>query len=133
MNDREDNKTAPPRVYTTTEVGSGTRLQDASTLIFHVTCTNYDFSYNVLITATETSDFGVTTSGDGVATGTIAPRPLTVVANTISDSEQVPARYPPWGGDYFCPSSALGEFMFNSGTVNNGTARQRERELEFYT
>ena len=124
MNDREDDKTTPPRVYTTTEVGSSPPLP-GSTLILHVTCGNtntYDFTYNVFMSTTETSDFGVTTQEDGVGAGSIGTRLLKVVANTISDSEDVPAQYPPSGSDWFTPSSFLGEEMFDTGTVNNTTA-----------
>jgi hypothetical protein len=119
LNDREDDKTGP-RVFTTTEVGSGLPV-NVSYISLHVTCNSYDFSYSVLISTTETSDFGVTTSDDGVAAGAIVTRPLTVDAGTISDSEQLPAQYPPGNGDYFTPDSNLGKAMFSTGVVSNTT------------
>jgi hypothetical protein len=120
LNDREDDKTGPT-VYTTTEVGSGPP-QLGSYLSLHVTCSTYDFSYNVLINTTETSAFGTTTSADGVGSGAIGPRTLTVVANTITDSGQVPAEYPPSSSEFFTPSSDLGKAMFDTGVVSNTTA-----------
>jgi hypothetical protein len=122
LNDREDDKTAPPHVFTTTEVGSGPPLQSGSYLSLHLTCTSYDFSYSVLINTTETSEFGTTTSDDGVGAGAIGPRTLTVVANTVSDSDQIPAQYPPGGGGYFTPDSDLGKAMFTTGVVSSTTA-----------
>jgi hypothetical protein len=120
VNDREDDKTGP-RVFTTTEIGSGPPDPKVSTISLHVTCSSYDFSYNTLISTTETSDFGVTTSDDGVAAGAIVTRSLPLTANTISDSEQVPAQYPPGSGDYFSPDSDLGKAMFSTGVVSNTT------------
>src|SRR5262249_50189870 len=74
INDREVDATGP-RVFTTTEVGSGSPVLNVSTLFLHLTCNSYDFSYNVLVNTTETSDFGVTTGSDGVGSGAITSRP----------------------------------------------------------
>jgi len=120
LNDREDDKTVPSHTFTTTENGSGLPLS-VSSLSLHVTCTNYDFSYNVVIDATTVTDFGTSSGEDGSGTGAIASRPIHVVGDTISDSDQVPAEYPPLGGDFFVPSSHVGQSMFNTGTVNNST------------
>jgi len=121
LNDREDDKTGP-MVFTTTEVGSGSPLQNVSTMSLHVTCDTYDFTYSALINTTETSFFGVTTSIDGVGAGTIATRPLPELDSTISDSAQVPAQYPPSAGDNFVPDDDVGKAMFNSGVVSGTTA-----------
>jgi hypothetical protein len=111
MNDREDDKPGP-QVFTTTEVGSGPPVLNVSYLSLHVTCTSYDFSYSVLINTTETSEFGVITSLDGLGAGAIASRPLPGSDGKIEDGDFVPAQYPPSGGDYFSPDSDLGKAAF---------------------
>jgi hypothetical protein len=121
LNGREDDKTSP-EVFTTTEVGPGPPRQDVSILSSHVTCSTYDFSYSVLIDTTETSAFGTTTSADGVGAGAMGARTLTVLANTISDSDQVPAQYPPSTSEYFTPDSSLGKHMFETGVATGTTA-----------
>jgi hypothetical protein len=120
VNDRVDDRTGP-QVLTTTEIGSGPPLPFVSYLSLHVTCSSYDFNYNALITVTETDLFGVSTTPDVVGTGAMVARPLAEVADTISDSGQVLAQYPPGSGDYFIPDSTVGQRMFTSGTVS-GTA-----------
>jgi hypothetical protein len=121
INDREEDRTGP-QIFTTTEIGSGPPLALVSYLSLHVTCSTYDFTYNGLITTKETDQFGVSTAPDGVGTGATVARPLTEAADTISDSDQVPAQYPPGSGDYFTPASDLAERMFNSGIVTGTTA-----------
>jgi hypothetical protein len=88
----------------------------------HITCTTYDFSYNVLTTATETTAFGQDIIEEGVGSGAMATRPLPVVTDEISDSATVPADYPPGAPDYFVPDSDVSKAMFNTGVINNSTA-----------
>jgi hypothetical protein len=121
INDLEVNHSGPI-TFTTTEVGSGLPMLNVSYLSLHLTCTEYDFSYSVVLPTVETSEFGTTTSSDGAGYGVMAARPLSLVADEISDSAQVPAEYPPGTPDYFVPDSDLGKHMFNNGVVNNSTA-----------
>jgi hypothetical protein len=121
INDLEVNHSGPI-TFTTTEVGSGLPMLNVSYISLHVTCTDYDFSYSVVVPSVETSDFGTTTSSDGAGYGAMAPRPLSLVTDEISDSAQVPAEYPPGTPDYYVPDSDLGKHMFNNGVVNNSTA-----------
>ena len=125
MNNREDDKTGPA-TFTTTEVGAGLPLVGVCYLSLHLTCTAYDFTYNVLIDTTETSQFGTTSSIDGAGTGAIGPRPITVGEyGEINNEAQIPAQYPPTSAEYFIPSSDLGERLFTTGTAtpaNAGTA-----------
>jgi hypothetical protein len=109
-------------VFTATEVGSAPPQSNVSFLMLHVTCTTYDFSYNVITPVTETTAFGTDNISDGAGTGAMASRQINVVADEISDSAQVPAEYPPGAPDYFIPSTLLGEHMFENGVVNNSTA-----------
>jgi len=125
IQDREDDKaTAPPHVFTTTETGGpGSLRHDVSSMSLHLTCTTYDFSYNILINNTEVTEFGTTTSIDGVGTGAIIPRPFSLTNNRIVDSDYITATYPPvGGGDYFVPSSDVGEDLFTTGTATSPNA-----------
>ena len=109
-------------VFTTTEVGSGPPMSNVSYLSLHMTCTEYDFSYSVVIPTTEISAFGTDNSSDGAGYGDMAARPLTLVADEITRLAQVPAQYPPGNPDFFVPDSDLGKGMFNTGVINNSTA-----------
>lgn len=120
INDLEINHSGGD-VFTTTEVGSGPPQLNLSYLMLHVTCTEYDFSYHVVLPTTETSSFGTYNSSDGAGYGEMVPRPLTTLTDEISDSAQVPAEYPPVAPDFFVPDSDLSENMFSTGTVNNPT------------
>jgi hypothetical protein len=121
VNDREDDKTGPV-VYTTTEVGSGPPALNVSYLSLHVTCTSYDFSYNVVMNnITETSAFGVTSMFDGVGTGAMASRSLSVTNSVIKGSEDVPVQYPPSSAEYFTPSSDLGKAAITTGVLPSGS------------
>jgi hypothetical protein len=117
INDREDVKTPPPS--TTTEVGSGPPALNVSYLSLHLTCTGYDFSYNVVMNnVTETSsEFGATSIYDGVGTGAMASRSLSVTNSVIEGSENVPVQYPPVGAEYFVPSSDLGKAGLSTGVL----------------
>jgi hypothetical protein len=116
INDREDVKTPPPS--TTTEVGCGPPALDVSYLSLHLTCTGYDFSYNVVMNnVTETSAFGVIDMYDGVGTGAMASRSLSATNSVIEGSEQVPVQYPPVGAEYFVPSSDLGKAALTTGVL----------------
>jgi hypothetical protein len=116
IDDREDDKTGP-RVFTTTEVGSGSPALNVSYLSLHLTCTNYDFSYSVLINITETSQFGVTTSYDGAGAGAMASRALSAADDVITGSEDVPVQYPPVSVEYFTPDSDLGKAALRTGVL----------------
>jgi hypothetical protein len=132
IRDREDDKTGP-QVFTTTEVGgSGPTRHDISYLSLHVTCSTYDFSYNVFVDTTETSAFGTFTSPDGVGAGEIVTRALPALTNSISDYAAVLAQYPPNSGDYFIPSSDLGEAMFDTGVVTAPNAGEAFVTWSFY-
>jgi hypothetical protein len=94
-------------------------------LSLHLTCTTYDFTYNVLINTTEISQFGTTTSIDGAGTGGIGPRAIPVLGeygNEIDGEDQIPAQYPPSATEFFTPSSDLGERMFTTGTATSANA-----------
>lgn len=127
IKDREDDKTGP-QVFTTTEVGgNGPVRHDVSTFTLHVTCSTYDFSYNLLINTTETSQFGTFNSIDGIGTGAITARPFgfETTDNTFVAGGNITAAYPPPGsGDYFVPSSDIGKQMFTSGAVTAPNASQ---------
>jgi hypothetical protein len=122
IKDREDDKTGP-QVFTTTEVGGrGPVRHDVSTFSLHVTCTSYDFLYNILINTTETDAFGTIDSADGLASGLIISRPLGF-DNDIVAGGTIPAAYPPPdSGDYFIPSSDVGKQMFIYGTPPPGSS-----------
>ena len=115
MDDREDDKTGP-NVFTTTEVGSGSPALNVSYVSLHLTCTNYDFSYSILMNTTETSSFGVTTSLDGLGAGAIK-RALQESTNHITGSDFIPAQYPPSSSEYFSPDSDLGKAAFSTGVL----------------
>jgi len=118
IQDREDDKTGPG-VFTTTELGRGRTDHTGSTLMLHLTCNTYDFSYNVFLNTTEISPFGTDSSIDGVAAGAIATRPFILTEyNDILASGSIPAEYPPSTADFFSPSSSLGKAMFNTGTAS---------------
>jgi hypothetical protein len=124
INDKEVDATGP-RTFTTTEVssgGTGSPVLNLSTLFLHLTCNSYDFSYNVLVNTTETSDFGVFPGSDGVGSGAITSRPLPGGTNEIFESEHVLAQYPPANAQYFAPSSDLGKAMFSTGTATTSNA-----------
>lgn len=134
MDDREDDKTALPMVFTTTEKGGpgAPSRHDVSTLILHLTCSTYDFSYNVLMDVTEKSDFGTFAQSDGIATGAIVTRALPTDENRINDWAAVPGEYPPNAGDYFTPSSDLGKAMFTTGAVPGPTAGEADVSWDFF-
>jgi hypothetical protein len=119
INDREDNKTAAPIIYTTTEVGSGPPTLNLSYLSLHVTCTSYDFSYNVVMTNVTETDaiFGVTSKSDELGSGAMASRSLSLTNSFIQDGVYVPAQYPPVSAEYFTPSSDLGRAAFTEGVL----------------
>jgi hypothetical protein len=133
MDDREDDKTGPA-VLTTTEKGGpqAPSRHDVSTLILHVTCTTYDFSYNVLMDVTEVTPFGTFPQSDGVGTGAIVTRALPTDKSSIYDWAAVPGEYPPNAGDYFTPSSDLGKAMFTTGAVPGPTAGEADVTWHFF-
>jgi hypothetical protein len=118
IRDREDDKTGP-QTFTTTQFTGGLvpSLHDVSIVILHLTCNSYDFSYNIIVNTTEITPSGTYAVSDGVGTGAIATRPLPITDNRISGIEYILATYPPTSGDYFTPSSHVGEEPFKTGTV----------------
>ncbi len=134
IQDREDDKTGP-NVFTTTEVSGLTPVRlDVSILMLHLTCTTFDFSYNVLEDTTEVTAFGTYNLVDGLATGGMAPRAIYGLGlyNRISGYADIPAAYPPINGDYFTPSSDVGEDLFTTGTATAPNAGQALVTWSFY-
>lgn len=131
IDDVEVDKTGPQTFTTTEKSGRAQPDHTVSYLSLHLTCTTYDFNYNVVTTATETSQFGTDTSLDGVGTGAIAGRPLPATNVIASYNVEIPAQYPPMSAEFFTPSSSLGKALFNTGTAASTTANTAGMAWQF--
>jgi len=124
IDDEEDDMTAAPMVFTTKESNPLFTKPDHTvcSMSLHLTCSTYDFSYNILAPVTETTAFGTFMQTDGVGTGAVAARPLSTTTNVISSNADILAMYPPVAGDYFTPSSDVGKDLFTTGAAASGAA-----------